>query len=114
MADETRRMPVKTADIAITLAGYEGWRFTVRSNPKQRTMDDLFSMDTARMREALNTLIVDWNYVDEAGAPLPLPQADGLGECTDELIDATWSAFVDWLKEKTQAPKASGAPSAST
>ena len=111
---EQRRMPVKTATLDVALEGYEGWSFTIRSNPKQKTIDALFSKETEQLRDALNTLVVAWNYVDEEGQPLPLPRDGGLAECTDELIDATWSALIDWLKEKYSAPKVSEKPSEST
>lgn len=69
---EKRKMPVRTQ--RIELAGeFEGWDFTGRINPKMSTLDDISSGIFRRITAGLAEVVLDWNFVDENGAPLPSP-----------------------------------------
>jgi hypothetical protein len=55
---------------------------------------------------ALGELIVDWNFVNEDGEPLP-PAADGgLEGCPTELVQQLVEGYVALISERTQVGKA--------
>lgn len=102
--DAQRRMPVRTA--TVELAGdFEGWTATMRVNPKMRTLDDLRSGDDVRLRAAVASLVVDWNFVDEEGEPLPAARDGGIDECTDELLGELIDAYGRKIEELAALPK---------
>ena len=73
---EAVRTAVRTAEIDLG-GDYDGWRVTMRLNPSTAVWDDFSSGDTERYDSALAVLILDWNFVDDNGNPLPLP-SEGL------------------------------------
>jgi hypothetical protein len=102
-----RRMPIERAELTIDLPGYEDWRVTVRLNPSWRLLEDdlrraLAAGDTARFAKALTRIILDWNFVDEEGEPLPVSE-EGVSALPDDLLAALVQAYF----QARQPPKLS-------
>src|SRR5580765_8886550 len=74
------RMPVKTVTIKFDAIGYEGWWVKMRTNPKASVYDGFLANaqeETEKEWDAWKSIVMEWNFVDEEGKPLPLPK-DGL------------------------------------
>jgi hypothetical protein len=81
-----RKRPVRTAKIELP-EPYEGWTATVWTNMPMAIYD---ALDTGTMRERLEALakvILDWNFVDDAGDPIPItPEAIYETLSMDEIV----------------------------
>ncbi len=78
-------LPVITKTIELE-APFEGWQFEARINPKLRTVSKLSSGQTDKILEGLGELVIDWNFVDEEGNPLPPPgESDVMYDLTVDL-----------------------------
>lgn len=73
-ATEKRKMPIRTKEIALN-GDWAGWTFTGRTNPTMSVLDNLISGNYGRIIEALDQLVIGWNFVDEQGEPLDLAEA---------------------------------------
>lgn len=103
-----RKMPIKTR--RVTLDGeYEGWWADMRTNAPFGLFLALSELQAAgdegvrafaELANLLPRLIQRWNFVDEAGAPIPCDAAGMRLIPTDLLM-----ALVGKLGEGTDAPK---------
>ena len=73
-AEIARKMPIRSREIALN-SDWTGWTFTARTNPTMATLDDLVSGKYGRIIDALDQLVITWNFVDEEGQPLDLVTA---------------------------------------
>ena len=69
-----RKRPVRTAEIELP-APYEGWTATVLTSMPMALYDALESGTFQERLEALTKVVLEWNYVDDAGAPVPIEAA---------------------------------------
>lgn len=95
-----RKRPVRTAEIELP-APYEGWTATVRTNMPMATYD---ALDTAAPQErlkALASVILEWNFVDDAGDQILItPEAIYKALSMDEIVltlQAVDGAVADFL-----------------
>jgi len=72
MAKTKMVMPVRTRQVELDGA-WEGWQFEGRVNPPIAILDKLQSDRFHDICEALGSIILDWNFVDEEGQPLDSP-----------------------------------------
>jgi hypothetical protein len=86
-----RRMPVRTATIVLN-SEYEGWQATMRTNPPLRVYEEMQSGTVERVKVALAGVIVDWNFVDEAGEALPA-SAEGVMALPADLLQQLITAW---------------------
>lgn len=97
-----RRMPVRTAQIELD-GEYEGFSFTLRTNAPLYVLAGLSSGDLPRITEALAEVLIDWNFPDENGDPLPPPSTETVGQLPFDLVGIIASHFN---KEATSLPPA--------
>lgn len=83
-----RKMPVVTRKIEISEGPYAGWWAEMRTNPPMRVIDALaLSMDAAEFAK----LVIDWNFVDEAGESLA---PDQILEIPPDLFKVLWQLYL--------------------
>lgn len=95
MADEVRRMPVKTQRIELD-GEYTGWWFTVRTNVPWSVLERMQKAEgqLSVVRETLGDVICgEWNFVDEAGNALPAPNAEVLLALPYDLLMTMTNRF---------------------
>ncbi len=98
---EKRRAPIRSAELDLENYGFPGWKVTVRTNPHWGVIEDMTAQDMVIVREALSTVVLDWNFVDEEGEPLVLPQEDQsvLRRVPTDIIQALLGAYLDKVTE---------------
>lgn len=102
------RMPVKTKEIDLD-GEWAGWKFTVKRNAPLDVLlriEDL-KTDTANLGgliDVLPEIVIRWNFVDEAGEPLPLTPA-GMRQLPMDLFQAVMEAFGAVANEAVTVPK---------
>lgn len=100
-------MPIKTKAIALD-GEYAGWEFTARVNPPLRLVLEL--QDARLIQDVIRFLgevVIDWNFVDEEGAPLGKPSGEALHALPLDLlmqILAKYNEEVLSLAPKPAAP----------
>jgi hypothetical protein len=103
MTDTIRKLPVRTREIQLK-APWDGWSFTARMNPPVRVFEDISSGDFARIVDGMALIITAWNWVDEAGEPIPAPSREIISSnCPIDLLTA---AANGWVQEMTAVPPA--------
>lgn len=109
----TATMPIKTAVIALDEIGYAGWQAELRLNVRAKTYDDFLSQDRETFWQAFSAIVVDWNFHDEDGDPLPLPR-DGLGprDLPIDILNTLVLRYVEAMADSAAIPKAREAGSA--
>jgi hypothetical protein len=85
LAIAPRAAPVRTAEVVLD-GDYEGWRAVVRTNHRFGVLLDMESGDTERVVAALAKIVLEWNFVDEEGEPLPQPADGGIGQCDADAL----------------------------
>lgn len=108
-------MPIKSVVVDCDDAGYPGWHARLRTNVSSKTFDDFVSQDQERFWRSLSAVVVDWNFADAEGEPLPTP-ATGL-DWTDlpfDLANHLVRSYLDAFAAAAQLPKASADSSATT
>jgi hypothetical protein len=102
MAQEIRKMPVRTKEIELT-GDYAGWKFTGRINPPMSTLDDLVSSNFNRIIAGLSKIVLAWNFVDEEGQPLAIASNNGdentMGQIPIDLAMEMAKALTDAITE---------------
>ena len=95
-----RKRPVRTAEIELP-EPYAGWTATVWTNMPMAIYD---ALDTGAIRErleALSSVILEWNFVDDAGDQIPItPDAIYEALSMDEIVltlRAVDGAVADFL-----------------
>lgn len=91
MSEQKRKLVIKTREIVLS-GDWEGWRFTVRTNPPMGTVADLLSGNVDRMMEAAGKVVTAWDFVDENGDPLPQPGEGGILKLPTDLFQAVAGA----------------------
>jgi hypothetical protein len=111
----TASMPIKTAIVTFDDIGYAGWQAELRLNVRARTYDAFLSQDREEFWAALSAIVVDWNFHDEEGDPLPLPR-DGLGprDLPIDVLNTLVLRYVEAMADSAAIPKARDAGSATT
>lgn len=97
--------PVRTIEVVLD-GDYAGWWARMRTNQKFGTLIALTSDDTHEQLRAMRDIFVEWNWVDEAGEPLPQPKDGGVEKADGDAVKA---ALGEWSKEQERAsalPKA--------
>lgn len=78
-------MPVRSERIVLA-DDFEGFELTVRTNPPLRVINLLASQEIGDLILALSEIILDWNFVDEEGEPLPPPSQETIAELPMDLV----------------------------
>lgn len=99
-----RKMPVRTREIHLN-DEWEGWSFTARVNPPMGIISDMSSGEIDLITESIAKIIVDWNFVDEDGNPLPIPKdiQDENGSIIQKAVDTVRLIPIDLLTVVSQA-----------
>lgn len=122
-SEPKRTMPVRSETIALdAYEDYGGWWLRVRTNPRSGPFFELWEpfqaldMDDPKdqsrgvplMRQMIDLVLLEWNFVDEDGEPMPLA-AENLP------VDLVNVVFGEVMGAVGQAPLASssGSPSPS-
>lgn len=111
--EPTSSMPIRSAIIALDDIGYPGWQAELRLNVRARTYDDFLSQDRDLFWKAFSQIVVDWNFHDEEGDPLPLPK-DGLGprDLPIDILNTLVLRYVEAMADSAAVPKARDSGSA--
>jgi hypothetical protein len=97
-----RRLPVFVKRIEVQLEGFEGWWAVVRTNPRQSTIEKLADGNT--VYEAFLELVQEWNFVDEAGQPIPLTP-EGVKIVPNDLM---LEVIARWAEVRRLPPQSAG------
>lgn len=97
-------MPVRTR-VATLDGDYAGWNATLRTNPPMRVLTEFSSGQFDRILSALREVVIDWDFVDEEGQPLPAPADGGLEACPLDLMQGLVRAFNAALVPEADVPK---------
>jgi hypothetical protein len=100
-------MPIKAIDVDCTDAGYPGWHAKLRTNIPARVYDDFISQNEEKFWSSLAQIVVEWNFADENGEPLPTP-ADGLSwrDLPYDLAQFLVRRYLEAFAAAVQIPKA--------
>lgn len=107
------RMPKRTAVIYFN-GDYTGFKATVWVNAPLELWEDLRSKvveatpegQQAAGLEVLNHIVLDWNFVDYDGNPIPLPAEGGLKKVPVDLVKLLDTGIGEKLQEASALPKA--------
>lgn len=91
-----RRMPVRTQEITFDWEG-ETWHATMRTNAPSGQVDALLGRDPDAYRVALAAVVLEWDFVDDEGEPIPLPKDGGVGKVSYPQLRALVAAYLDAL-----------------
>lgn len=100
------KMPVQRFHLDLSEIGYDGWWIELRINPRSDMYDQWFSEDEKKVWEAFGYLIVDWNWGDEDGNPLPKPPELVRESLPIHLLPFIYRKYVEALREAAGLPKA--------
>jgi hypothetical protein len=106
--------PVRTAEIALDEIGYTGWSATVRLNPRSSVYDQLVLFEEGAWWAAFGQIVLDWNFVDEQGEPLPLPRATGSEKELDLPVGVMTFLFTRYLEAVRVAAEVPKGPDGSS
>jgi hypothetical protein len=108
-------MPIKSVLIECDDAGYPGWYARLRTNIPARIYDDFVAQDETRFWSSLQQIVLEWNFADTDGEPLPTPAA-GLSwlDLPFDLAQHLVRRYVEAFAAATQVPKVSEPSSAPT
>jgi hypothetical protein len=106
-------MPIHFTQISLDEIGYEGWVANLRLNIRARVYDDFLSQDRDVFWAAFSAIVLDWNFTDEEGEPLPLPK-DGLGsrDLPIDILNTLVLRYVEAMTDSAAIPKARSESSA--
>lgn len=116
-------MPIKTVRVELEEIGYPGWFVTMRTNPRSSVYDDLIKMDeeaAATWWKAFGQVVIEWNFADEDGKPLPQPsevQAEKDLDLPISLLAHVLTRYFEAVRTAATLPKAqpgNSAPTSST
>ncbi len=93
------RMPVRTQRIEME-DEYAGFWAEMRINISMATLEALYRDDD--VLPTLASLVREWNFVDEAGAPIPVG-LDGLRQCPFDLIRMLKLKYAEALRSPLPA-----------
>lgn len=93
-----RKAPVKSALLELH-GDYEGWHFKARTNPKLKSFSLIASGNVDKIREGLAQIVLEWDFVDEDGAPLGSPSGETMGEVGFDLAMAMSNRFIEELQK---------------
>src|SRR5574341_874016 len=80
-----RRLLIRSKELNLD-GDYEGWNFTVRTNPALKTLEEFAAQDIMKMADALAQVVLGWNFVDEGGKELGQPSPDTIRQLPIDLI----------------------------
>lgn len=100
-------MPIKQTVVRFDELGYPGWCATLRTNPRASVYDDFVSNNDERLWSALSVIVLEWNFADEQGVPLPLPgKGLTLKDLPWDLLKHLVSRYIDEFNAAAIVPKA--------
>ena len=105
MAQAKHVLPIRYADISLD-GPFEGFTFKAKISVKLGVIRAMQSGEFDKIMKSLRDIIVDWDFVDEEGKPMPKPNdppifaKDDNGNDTDEI---EWDAFDELTLDLTQA-----------
>lgn len=96
-------MPIRT--LRVQLEGdYADFSLEMRSNPPLRVFTDIQSnSDFATLRDRVCELIVDWDFVDDQGEPIPVGEMDGI---PIDLFGQIVTCYLEAINQTAAVPKA--------
>jgi len=114
----TVALPINTVDISLDEIGYPGWVVTMRTNPRASVYDDLLAVDDMeRWWRAFGQLVLEWNFADEDGEPIPLPR-DVPSERDIDLpvgvVGFIYRRYIEEFRGRIGLPKVPSASSETT
>jgi hypothetical protein len=102
-AGQLRRMPVRTQRIQLE-GDYADFSLVMRSNPPLRVFTGIqANQDFATLRDIMHELIIDWDFVDENGAVLPVGDLEAV---SIDLFGMIVTRYLATVADTAQVPKA--------
>lgn len=99
-----RRMPIRTGKVVL-VGSYEGWTAEMRVNPPLRVLQEMESGNMDRVKEAMASLIISWDFVDEEGEPLKPAGKGGIEQCPIDLLQDLATQYGAYMREMAALPK---------
>lgn len=111
-------MRVKTVEIVLDEIGYEGWYVRMRTNPRSSVYDSLIALDDeGRWWHAFGEVVLEWNFADEDGQPIPPPSEFESEHDLDlpyGVIAYVFKRYLEEFRTAAELPKEQPALSAPT
>lgn len=108
-------MPVETIDVALDDLGYTGWVAKMRTNPRSRDYDNLYSQDFAIEWKGLQAIVLSWNFKDEDGKNLPQPKdLTDAGDLPWKVRNELITRYFNFFRKENGIPKESESNSGNT
>lgn len=102
-AGQLRRMPIRTTRVQLE-GDYADFSLVMRSNPPLRVFTEMqANQDFATLRDIVQELIVDWDFVDDKGDALPIGNLEVI---PIDLFGQIVTRYLTTITEATAAPKA--------
>ena len=109
MSDEVERKPIFRKKVVPLTGEWVGWSITALTKASMRTVQEFVTMregesvDLDKATALLERVIVDWDFEDENGVPLPKPSAEYMKELPLDLVAEIMRVYVESV---TQNPPA--------
>jgi hypothetical protein len=100
-----RPAPVRTIEIVLD-GDYAGWWARCRTNHTFGVTRAMTGDDEEKRIAALAQTILEWNWVDEHGNPIPQPVDGGLDACDAEALGLLLTKWQAMIAEDAALPKA--------
>jgi hypothetical protein len=95
-------MPVRTVRVELD-GDYEDFSLEMRSNPPVRIFTEMQNnTEFSVLRDRLAELIVDWDFVDDRGEPIPVGDLDAIPV---DMFGQIVSRYLDAINSLTTVPK---------
>jgi hypothetical protein len=108
-------MPIHCTTVSLDEIGYDGWWVSMRLNIRARVYDDFLDQNREVFWAAFSQIVLEWNFTDEDGTPMPLPK-DGLGprDLPIDILNTLVLRYVEAMSDSAAIPKARGESSETT
>lgn len=100
---QLRRMPIRTTRVQLE-GDYADFSLVMRANPPLRIFTTIQqNQDFDTLRRILGELIVEWDFVDDEGAPIPTGELDAI---SIDLFGMIVTRYLATIADAASVPKA--------
>jgi hypothetical protein len=102
-AGTLRKMPIRTARVQLE-GDYADFSLEMRSNPPLRVFTEIqANADFPTLRNLMTELIVDWDFVDDQGAAIPVGDLEAI---PIDLFGQIVTRYLQTIADTAAVPKA--------